>query len=246
MKILGLRIGRSHSGRKRRKRAPTKLEKIYNKKLLDAVLESPKVMAAVIDKYGELPAFHEDELEPIINDIRSKIQEKAVQTALKNRRQELVTRIDEIINDVMGASHSSRRQYKKPVVDIGTSGQDSTPDTLHQRRTTGRHPSQVPNVRAFMEGLEIIAFLSKLASEQAKDGLGNAGERVYVVEQNGHTVEMSEKEYLGYALEQYLRQKKKIKTPPLDVPRLPRVTSTDRITEKPPQKNEKESSSIEP
>ncbi len=107
MKILGLRIGRSRSGSRSRKRAPTNLQKIYNRELLDAVLKYPRVLAAVIDKYGELPASHEDELEPIMNNIRSKIQEKVVQTALKNRKQELVTRIDEVIDEVMGTGESS-------------------------------------------------------------------------------------------------------------------------------------------
>ncbi len=110
----------------------------------------------------------------------------------------------------------------------------------------GQGPEQGPSLLTFLEGLEVIVFLARLANQQVKNSTGGISERVYMVEQDGKMVEMSEKEYLGYALEQYLRQKKKIKTPPLDVPRLPRVTSTDRITERPPQKNEKESSSIEP
>lgn len=119
MEIMGIKIGRSSSGKRRRKGVTTKLERMYNSELLEATLKYPGVLAIVIDKYGELPVLHEDELEPMIDNIRAEIHERAVQTISKHRRRELVTRIDEIIDVAMSASdRSGRGDRKRPVPGI--------------------------------------------------------------------------------------------------------------------------------
>lgn len=167
MEIMGIKIGRSSSGKRRRKRATTKLERMYNSELLEATLKYPRVLAVVIDKYGELPVLHEDELEPMIDNIRAKIHERAVQTISKHRRRELVTRIDEIIDVAMSASdRSGRGDRKRPVPGINSGGPSRTSATTYQQRIMGRGPKQDSSLLTF---LEFLAFLTKLANQQVKD-----------------------------------------------------------------------------
>lgn len=246
MKILGIRIGWPHSGRRRRKKVPTKQENMYNATLLDAALKSPGVLAVVIDKFGKLPAYQEDELEPIIINIRDKMHKKAVQTILKNRRRELVIRIDTIIDEVIGADDRSGKQYKKrPTAGVDTDGQCIAPGTIYQSRTMGRGLKQGLNLLTFLQSLEVITFLGKLAKQQRKYNTRSATKRIYVVEENEQTVELSGKEYLGYFLQQQLRQGKKSMTPQLDVTQQPGVTGADKIIEGLPNENEEGVTGIE-
>jgi len=247
MRILGIRIGRSDSGKRRRKKAPTRLEKLYNTELLDAVLKSPKVLAVVIDKYGKLPASHEDYFEPITKNIRGEIYKKAVQAALKQRRRELVAYIDGIIDGVIGIGNSNRRQYRKePAGDSGTGGQIRLQSSVYRRRPVGLGPEKSISLRTFLESLEIIAFLSKLASQQVKNGASGTGEIVYVVEQNGKPVELSERDYLDYALKEYLQQRKKKVAHILNPPRLPGVIDHQGTIKRPTEENEEGANRIEP
>ncbi len=247
MKILGIRIGWPHSGRRRRKKVPTKLENMYNATLLDAALKSPVVLAIVIDKFGILPAYQEDELEPIINTIRDKMHKKAVQSILKNRRRELVTRIDAIIDEVIGADDRSGKQYKKrPIAGVNTDRQYIAPGTIYQSRTMGRGPKQGLNPLTFLQSPEVIAFPGKLANRQKKYGTRGTTERMYVSEENGQRVELGEKEYLGYIQQKQLRPGKKSMSPQLDVTQQPGVTGADKIIEGLPKENEEGVTGIEP
>ena len=114
MIILGFRIGWPHSGRGRRRKVPNALDRITSAALLDAAVKSPEVLAQVIDKYGEIQVRHDDKIAIEAKNIRDKVYREAAQTILNSRSQELASRIDEIIDRVMGLnSVHGGRQYEE-------------------------------------------------------------------------------------------------------------------------------------
>ena len=80
MQILGFRINWFRSGRRRRSKVTSKLDKIANAALLDAAVKSPEVLAQVINKFGQIEIYQDDEIETKIQNLKTKIHREAAET----------------------------------------------------------------------------------------------------------------------------------------------------------------------
>jgi len=101
-----------HSGYRRRRKVPSSLDRIASTALLDASVKNPKVLARVINKYGEIQVSHEDKIETEIENVSNEIYRKAAQTIINSRRQELDSLIAKIIDRVIGPSVTGRSRYE--------------------------------------------------------------------------------------------------------------------------------------
>jgi hypothetical protein len=122
-KRIEMKIHSFHFRRRSEKKVTSKLDRIVDTTLLDAAVKNPDVLAQVINKYGEIRLRHTD-MEPIeAKDIEDKVFRESVQIMLSSRRQELVSRLNGIIDRVMGLNNRINRQQNTkhgsdPVVPI--------------------------------------------------------------------------------------------------------------------------------
>ena len=169
--ILGLRIGRFHSGRRRRRKVPSALDRITSAALLDAAVKDPEVLAQIIDKYGEIQVRHDDMIATEAENIRVKVYREAAQTILNSRRQELTSRVNGIIDRVMGLNTlPGGRQHEERSFEGATPGeQNGTPDMA--RRRHGRQSSLETNSNpsVLIGGLAMLALLNKIVHQQRKE-----------------------------------------------------------------------------
>ena len=122
MKLFGFRIGWPLSKRRRSKKAPTRLEKACNAGLIEDALKSPETLHKIVDKFGALPAHQEDDPSATSNSIKDALYDRAVETALSDRRRELIARVDKAIDGVMGAGERGEGRHEPAPAENASAG----------------------------------------------------------------------------------------------------------------------------
>ena len=168
MRILGLRIGRSRSGGKKKKKTATRMERIASAALLEAAKQDHKVLLEIMNKYGKIREYDKSESE--IQSLEDQIYQKAVQNMLKDGNRELDDWIDEIIDRVMGLnSVPGRRRYEeRPFEGVTPGGHNSTPNTVRQRRGMQGSLKTSSNSSVFIRTLAMLAVLDETVNQQTK------------------------------------------------------------------------------
>ena len=216
MRIFGIRIGWSHSGSKRRKKVTSKLERIANAALLDAVLRDPEVLATVIDKYGEIQVRHDDEMETEIQNFRATIYKGVEQTMRNERSHELASLIDDITDRVIhgGIDHADQHHKEKRPEGVIVPGENDIPATYRQHRRLQRDMKYNSNPPAILEDLELLAALATLAKWHIRRKARGRSENMNGVEHSGYAGEMSENGYERYSRRpQRLKKHESIRPP---------------------------------
>ena len=168
--MLGLRMGWFHSGRRRRRKVPGALDRITSAALLDAAVKDPEVLAQVINKYGEIQVHHDDKIATEIENIRAKIYREAAQIILNSRRLELVSRVDGIIdrvmglNDVPGGHQCEERSFEG----VAPGGQNDTLNIARQRRDMQQSIESGSNSSVLIRGRAMLAALDEIVNQQRK------------------------------------------------------------------------------
>ena len=242
MRILGIEIGLSHFGSRRRRKVTSKLERLTNAALLNAVLGDPEMLATVLDKYGKIETYHDDtETEAKINGIRARIYREAVQTIMNSRGQELASRIDGIIDQVMGIGDRSGKQYEDVPVSGTITSRPYGVTAIDRRRPT-REPGFTHSLglSELLKELEVLVALDQLASQGIQMKGESSTGKTYTVESNGRMVEMDEHRYRNYLHRRRGRQRKEAGGHPLYMARQPRFTGNTKLVPVPPEENKDE------
>ena len=173
MRILGLRIGWSRSGGKKKKKTATRMERIASAALLKTANRDPKVLVDVMNKYGKILEYDKNEMESDIQNLRGQIYQKAVQNMLKGGSRELDEFINEIIDRVMGLNSvpGGRRYEERPLEGVTPGGHNSTPNTVRQRRGMQRSLETGSNSSRAMA---MIAILDEIVNQQTKKQISSS------------------------------------------------------------------------
>jgi predicted house-cleaning noncanonical NTP pyrophosphatase (MazG superfamily) len=168
MKILGLTIHGFHFRNRRQRKVTNKLDRIANAALLNAAVKNPEVLAQIINKYGEIQVYQDDEMETKIQNLRTKIYEEAAETLLNNRRQELVSHVGEIIDRVMGLNSvtGGGQREESPFKGATPRGQNSTSNIARRRHGIQRSLETSSNPSILIRGLAILAVLEGIIDQQ--------------------------------------------------------------------------------
>ena len=168
MKILGLAIHGFHFRSRRQRKVTSKLDILANAALLDAAVKDSEVLTQIVNKYGEIRVRPDDKIATEAENIRVKVHKEAAQTILSNRRQELVSRIDRVIDRVMGLNSvpGEFRYEEKPFKAVTPGGGNSTPNIVRQRRGMQRSIKHGLNPSVLIRGLAMLAVLEGIINQQ--------------------------------------------------------------------------------
>ena len=166
-----MRINLFHIRSRRRRKVTSKPDRIANAELLDAAKKDPEVVATIINKYGKIRVYHDDEVKNELQKIKTDIYREAVLTVLNRRSQELVNRIDEFVGRVQGVSskHRRRQHEKEPFEDVIQDGRSSIPNAIHQDRGMHRSLDHDSDLSVFVKSLAMLAILNEIVNQQRKE-----------------------------------------------------------------------------
>ena len=168
MKILGLRVGRFHTGSRRRRKVPGAPYRITNAALLDAAVKNPEVLAQVIDKYGEIQIRRDDKIATLHKNIRDTVYAKAVQTILNSRKQKLTNRVNGIIDRLIGLNSvpSGRRHEEGSFEGVTPGGHESAPNTVRQRTSVEQSIKDSLDPSVLNSNPATLAALNEIVNQQ--------------------------------------------------------------------------------
>ena len=239
MNILGFKIGRFRYGQRRRRKVTSKLDRLANVTLLNAAVENPETLFTIINKFGQLELYQDDEIETKIHDLRKKIYKEAAETILISRQQELIQYIDGVIDLIIDTGDRRKKRHDEfTFADTYAGESDAVPIVYHRQRPRARGSLHTSNLSAFLRDMKALTMLINLANQgiQMKGRGGIA--KTYAVESSGQWLEMDENEYRIYLRRQQRQERKEDLGYPPDIDQKPGYPGTTRPLPPPPEKND--------
>jgi hypothetical protein len=174
MKIFGVRIGWFNTRGKRRRKMPNELDRMINAAMLDGAVNDREFLATIVNKYGKIQVPPDGMIPAEAKTIRDKARAESAQTILSSRREELISRLNGIIDRVMGLdSYPVEHRHPETPFEGGTHDKHSD---KHKAVNTQRNIERGVNPSVPIRNLTIHALLDKLGEHHRNKQVGSAEE----------------------------------------------------------------------
>ncbi|MFC1982743.1 hypothetical protein ACFLV5_03045 [Chloroflexota bacterium] len=144
------------------------MDRRLNAALMDAAVENRELLAKILGKYGEITVHHDDKIATKAKSISDRLFRNAIQTILSSREQDLIKRINGIIDTVISYDNISgdRRQEENNFNSVTRSRSSNTQKIVQKRRSIKRETSHVLDPSVTVESLMIRAALGGIVNRQ--------------------------------------------------------------------------------